>query len=104
MNKEEYFKIKDTLSLIKIAKENNSPEETITKNYVNYLSTNVNLMRESAKFEKERILKIIEEWEKKNQEVLTTDKLKKEKIIIADYVKWDKIKELKQAVLSGGSE
>ena len=88
MNKEEYFKIKDTLSLIKIAKENNSPEETITKNYVNYLSTNVNLMRESAKFERSRIVKKIDDLQKQ---------------VVRDSASYEVLNKLK-AVLSGGSE
>ena len=64
----EYFKIEETLKLIKIAKENNSQKETITKNYINHLSKNINLMRESANFEKRRILQII-----KDNEYLETD-------------------------------
>ena len=38
--------------------------------------------------------KIIEKWEEENKEVLKTEDIVKEKIIIADYIKWDKVKEL----------
>ena len=50
MKSKEYWKIEDTLKAIQIAKEEGSQEETITKNRINHLSTNVNLMREAQKF------------------------------------------------------
>lgn len=40
------------------------------------------------------IVKMIEEWEGENTEVLTTEDIIKKKIVIADYVKWDKIREI----------
>ncbi len=64
--KREYWKIIDTLRLIKIAKEDNKDgiieKATITKDYINHLSTNINLMRESAEFTKKEIIKLIEEF------------------------------------------
>lgn len=66
---EEYWKIENTLKLIKIAKEERKNgvlgEMTITKDYINHLSTNMNLMREGQRFgEKkklEEVIKIINE-------------------------------------------
>ncbi len=61
----EYFKIEETLKIIKISKEEGSQEETITKNRINHLSTNVNLMREAQRFgEKQTKEEIIEKIEK----------------------------------------
>ena len=58
--KEEYWKIEDTLRLIKIAKEDKRKgvveKTTITKDYINHLSTNINLMREAGNFYAERTL------------------------------------------------
>lgn len=59
MTKTEYWKIVDTLKLIKIAKGNSS-RETITKSYINHLSTNVNLMREAQSFAEKEIIDKIE--------------------------------------------
>ena len=56
IKEKEYWKITDTLKLIQIAKENKEQDETITKNRINHLSTNVNLMRESQEFGKEKTL------------------------------------------------
>ncbi len=42
------------------------------------------------------VLGVIDEWEKLNKKVLKTEDIIKDKIIIADYIKWDKIKELKK--------
>lgn len=72
-----------------------------------WLSSQMRLSLERAyaiKEERERVLNIINEWEKRNTEVLTTDKLKKDKVIIADYIKWDKIKELKNAISGGNGQ
>ena len=88
----EYFKITETLKLIDIAKEESKQDETITKNRINHLSTNVNLMRESAKFEKDRILEEIDKWFKE-----TTEKLQGSE---EDYlaVSRDEIEELKNVI------
>ena len=67
--KEEYWKIGDTLRLIQIAKEDKKEgivvKTTITKDYINHLSTNVNLMREGQKFGEQKKLaevgKVIDE-------------------------------------------
>ena len=40
------------------------------------------------------VKQVIEKWEKENKEVLTTEEIIKNKVLIADYIKWDKIKEL----------
>lgn len=82
MVKEEYFKIEDTLKLIKIAKEDKKEgnSATITKDYIGHLSTNVNLMRESAEFEKKRILKLIEEYPPKDNDRGWIEKAKRELI------------------------
>ena len=84
----EYFKITETFKLIEIAKEQDSKEETITKNYINHLSTNINLMRESAKFERGEIIKEINDLQK--QVVRDSD----------SYVILNKLKDL----ISGASE
>ena len=60
-NPEEYWKITDTLKLIKIAKEDKKEgnSATITKNYIDHLSTNVNLMKEGQKFgEKKKLAEV----------------------------------------------
>ena len=50
------------------------------------------------------LLEEVNKWEKKNTEVLTTEKLKADKIIIADYIKWDKFRELKAQLSKVGEK
>ena len=42
----------------------------------------------------QQVCEEIKSWEKENKKVLKTEDIIKEKIIIADYVKWNKIREL----------
>ncbi len=48
--------------------------------------------------ETDEILKIIDEWEEENTKVLKIEDIIKKKVVIADYIKWDKIRELKQRI------
>ena len=43
---------------------------------------------------------LISNWQKKNEKTLKTEDIVKDKIIIADYMKWDKVKELKEGLKS----
>jgi len=52
------------------------------------------LIEITEKFQKQKIIEEIKDWEKENTEVLKTEDIIKEKIIIADYIKWDKFREL----------
>ena len=85
---EEYWKITESLKLIKIEKENKE-RSTVTKDYINHLSTNVNLMREGQRFgEKKKlaeIMKVIDEEldSKKSKEII--DKLLEEKGIPKEF-------------------
>ena len=45
-------------------------------------------------------ISIIDEWEKENTKVIKKD----DSILIADYVKWNKIKELKKRISSMSSK
>jgi len=45
-------------------------------------------------YNSDRIKQIIREWERQNKEVLKTEDIIKDKIVISDYIKWDKVKEL----------
>ena len=66
----------------------------------NYIKEQNLLWMDFIKFIKEErnaeVKKVIIEWEKKNKKALTTEEIIKNKILIADYIKWDKIKELLQ--------
>ena len=42
--------------------------------------------------------KEFDKFEKENTKVLKTEDIIKKKIIIADYIKWDDLKELKQKI------
>lgn len=53
--------------------------------------------------ERERILQLVDDWEDKNKKVLRTKQIIKEKIVIADYIKWNKIRELKKLIRTGGT-
>ena len=58
----EYWKIKDTLTMIQIKKNEGDQKETVTKNYIDHLSTNVNLMREGSEFGRKQALNEILEF------------------------------------------
>lgn len=52
------------------------------------------LIKTSIKLTLAEVRKEGELWEKENTEVLKTEDIVKGKVIIADYVKWDKVREL----------
>lgn len=56
---------------------------------------------ENKIFYKEEIFKIIDEFEKENTNVLRTEDIIKNKIIISDYIKWDDFRKLKDAFVAG---
>ena len=55
-------------------------------------------------FTEEEILKLIDEFEKENQESIRTEDLINKKILIADYIKWDKFRKLKLKFQVDGKE
>lgn len=97
MTSNEYWKITDTLKLIKIAKVE-SKGETITKDYINHLSTTVNLMREAQSFkQKEMIEKIDKLWFSYGNAIddcIEDKDLKETKRLFEEfYVKYEEIKD-----------
>lgn len=56
------------------------------------------IMEKAIDLTLEKVREKIKDFEKKNCKVLTTEDIIKKKIVIADYFKWDKLKELKKSL------